>query len=326
MSTEAGFLQAIRAAPNDVEARLIYADWLEDRGDLRAEFLRVHCDLRPLPPDHPNRPTAEQALSRLRGGLDPSWLAVVEPERLRPAGQEAPLRPSCDCYAGYYEGGKPRRKPTDFHTDVQDTDCDAWKRLLDLIDRAEAEGRGRFEFGEDVPWPERHHIVTLPPSIGRLKTVREVMLYGSHLTRIPPEVGQMSALASFDVYTSYRLHWFPYELARCPNLRDSRVSTRAIYGNYKLRPPFPQLGPYNLPPSNRFASPALRQCSVCDRTFDDVGDYRVWLSLNVATDVMPLLVNACSWQCLRALPTPPEGYVSKPHRGGPNVQQPPTRF
>ena len=58
-------------------------------------------------------------------------------------------------------------------------------------------------------------------------------LYGSGLVRIPPEVGEMTALEDFDPYTSYRLHWFPFEITRCPKLKDSRVSTRALYGNFK---------------------------------------------------------------------------------------------
>lgn len=50
-------------------------------------------------------------------------------------------------------------------------------------------------------------------------------------------------LLAFEPYTSYSLHWFPYELTRCMNLRDSTVSTRALYGNIKYRPAFPRLHP-----------------------------------------------------------------------------------
>ncbi|GGV23742.1 hypothetical protein GCM10010495_44190 [Kitasatospora herbaricolor] len=49
---------------------------------------------------------------------------------------------------------------------------------------------------------------------------------------------------------------------------------------------------------------------------------RVWISLRVATDVLPLLVNACSVACVAALPAPPKGYVRGPHSGGPAVRQP----
>jgi uncharacterized protein (TIGR02996 family) len=40
------FLRAIGAAPEDDAPRLVYADWLDDRGDAaRAEFIRVQCEL-----------------------------------------------------------------------------------------------------------------------------------------------------------------------------------------------------------------------------------------------------------------------------------------
>ncbi|MFO0808491.1 MAG: TIGR02996 domain-containing protein [Gemmataceae bacterium] len=41
--SEATFLQAIRAAPDDDLPRLVYADWLEERGDPRGEFIRLQC-------------------------------------------------------------------------------------------------------------------------------------------------------------------------------------------------------------------------------------------------------------------------------------------
>jgi hypothetical protein len=65
-----------------------------------------------------------------------------------------------------------------------------------------------------------------------------------------------------------------------------------------------------------------RPCSVCDAMFDDRGRHRYWISRRVASDVMPLLINACSAECLANALPPSEGYVAKPHRGGPNVQQP----
>jgi uncharacterized protein (TIGR02996 family) len=40
-----GFLRAIRAEPDDEALRLIYADWLEENGDPRGEFIRVQCEL-----------------------------------------------------------------------------------------------------------------------------------------------------------------------------------------------------------------------------------------------------------------------------------------
>lgn len=41
---EEGFLQAIRRDPEDPVPRLIFADWLEEQGDPRGEFIRQHCE------------------------------------------------------------------------------------------------------------------------------------------------------------------------------------------------------------------------------------------------------------------------------------------
>lgn len=43
--TDAAFLQAIIEHPDDDGARLVYADWLEERGDPRGAFIRVQCEL-----------------------------------------------------------------------------------------------------------------------------------------------------------------------------------------------------------------------------------------------------------------------------------------
>ena len=43
----------------------------------------------------------------------------------------------------------------------------------------------------------------------------------------------------------------------------------------------------------------------------------------VATDVLPLLVHACTEECISHRPKQPHGYVPKAHRGGLNVSQPP---
>jgi uncharacterized protein (TIGR02996 family) len=67
MSLEASFLRAIREEPDDDAPRLIYADWLEERGDPRGEYLRLWCrvlqDVR--------------RLRELRSGIAPDWLRQV---------------------------------------------------------------------------------------------------------------------------------------------------------------------------------------------------------------------------------------------------------
>jgi uncharacterized protein (TIGR02996 family) len=45
MADEAGFVVAMARAPEDVAVSLKYADWLQERGDSRAELLRLWCEL-----------------------------------------------------------------------------------------------------------------------------------------------------------------------------------------------------------------------------------------------------------------------------------------
>jgi uncharacterized protein (TIGR02996 family) len=66
MQTEAeAFLQRIRAYPDDDTQRLIFADWLDEQGDPRGQFIRVQLALADLPADAPERArlvTAEREL------------------------------------------------------------------------------------------------------------------------------------------------------------------------------------------------------------------------------------------------------------------------
>ncbi|MEV0899526.1 hypothetical protein [Actinoplanes sp. NPDC049802] len=140
----------------------------------------------------------------------------------------------------------------------------------------------------------------------------------------------MSSLEVFEPYTSHRLHWYPFELTRCTQLRDSTVSTRALYGNFKHRPPFPALRPVTSIAEASFdaldpgiwGTEAVRTCSVCDQRIGQQF-HQAWISHRVGTDVLPMLVNACSSTCLDALPEPARDHVQTAHTGGPKIMQPP---
>ena len=218
---------------------------------------------------------------------------------------------SCHCLDARYK--------LSLHTEVQDTDSDAWKALEAYIAKIREEGSDELNPMEGIGSEKWEHIVTLPKSIGTLKSVKVLSLYGSHLVRIPPEIGDMTRLEEFDPYTSRCLHWFPYEITKCTRLARSRVSTRCLYGNYKYRPPFPRL-PQNL------AVLAPASCSICAGPFAHGEIRQTWISLRVATDVLPLLVHACSEKCIEDLPKPAFGYVQRPHFGGLELEQPPADF
>lgn len=235
----------------------------------------------------------------------------------------------CDCFK-WDEASAPTE--TKFHSQLQDTDSTGWKQLVDLIDRTAAEGREELAPFDEMKWDHKKDVITLPSTIGTLKSVKRLLLTASCLVRLPPEVGDMANLVELDTYTSYRLHWLPYELTRCAKLEATKFSTRALYGNYKYRPPFPELeGPLSSPrdvdlrnlPPERYGAPAITTCSVCRMPLATAGLYQAWISLKVGTDVLPLLVNACSTNCLVQLPPTPSRYVSGPHRGGLSVKQPP---
>lgn len=200
--------------------------------------------------------------------------------------------------------------------DVQDRDSEAWKTLCDYVERAAAEGHEEFCPSKVIGYDVFSQIHTLPESISTLKRVKKLILYGSRLKRLPPEIGDMEALEEFIPYTSYDLHWFPYEITRCKNLRASTVSTRAIYGNYKNRMGFPNLK--NNPV--RYEGETLR-CSVCNQDMYYTQTNQVWITLRVGTDSLPLLVNLCSVTCELALPNPCEGYVPYAHKGGADLRQ-----
>lgn len=200
---------------------------------------------------------------------------------------------------------------------VQDKDSLAWKKLCEYVEKIVEDGSEEFYPYEYLGKELYFQIHTLPESISKLKKVKKIYLYGSRLKRIPPEIGEMEALEFFCPYTSYDLHWFPYEITNCKNLTDSRISTRALYGNYKYRRPFPDLSQNPV----RYEREVIK-CSICKKevTYEELN--QLWISLWIGTDVVPLLVNSCSKECAEKLPQPPEGYLQYPHKGGKDLKQP----
>jgi uncharacterized protein (TIGR02996 family) len=102
MNDEARFLRGILEKPEDAALRLVYADWLEARGDPRAEFLRIDPDLERIAyvpwlerdghldyylqhfPEVQREAVERQATEHLRqqrrtlsAMLDPEWVAFI---------------------------------------------------------------------------------------------------------------------------------------------------------------------------------------------------------------------------------------------------------
>lgn len=66
-SAEAELLATLQREPEDDEARLVYADWLEERADPRGEYLRLEVESRRIPP----------RLAELQRRLPADWLTAV---------------------------------------------------------------------------------------------------------------------------------------------------------------------------------------------------------------------------------------------------------
>ncbi len=71
---EAAFLQTILENPYDDTPRLVYADWLEERGDPRGEFIHLQYALERTPEDDPGRPELEARERALLAEHREKWL------------------------------------------------------------------------------------------------------------------------------------------------------------------------------------------------------------------------------------------------------------
>lgn len=86
MDEEASFLTAIRRTPADNTARLVYADWLDERDNPesrdKSDFLRLELRMAESPERGLNRVRWLHKLQKLAATLDPGWLAVVSHPKL----------------------------------------------------------------------------------------------------------------------------------------------------------------------------------------------------------------------------------------------------
>ena len=75
------FLATILDAPYEDAPRLVYADWLEEQGDPRAEFIRAQCERLRLPPDDPEfagqRERREDREGKLLLAYGDGWRAEI---------------------------------------------------------------------------------------------------------------------------------------------------------------------------------------------------------------------------------------------------------
>lgn len=78
MTDNEALLQAVCTDPDNVGLRLIYADYLEEQGDARADFIRVQCDLADLSEDDDRVPALKERELQLLNRHGRAWVQELE--------------------------------------------------------------------------------------------------------------------------------------------------------------------------------------------------------------------------------------------------------
>lgn len=83
----AEFIAEIHAQSHDETPRLIYADWLEENGDPRAEYLRLECELIGLEPGDVLYEELHPRFVKLRREMPEDWLGEIGRSRVMNCGE-----------------------------------------------------------------------------------------------------------------------------------------------------------------------------------------------------------------------------------------------
>ena len=83
----------------------------------------------------------------------------------------------CRCFEDSYLGSNwPQWDRIELHQEQQDTECDAWKRLLELVEIAAQDEREEFAPSREMTQDDWEQIITLPATISKLKSVKHLNL------------------------------------------------------------------------------------------------------------------------------------------------------
>lgn len=115
MNPEEGFLRQIQQEPEDPIHRQVYADWLEERGDPRAGYLRLQAEMIIHQDSKGRRKRLRKKLRQFEAEFDPNWLAAVD---FAPIGCMAGVH-SLTCKEQWHE-----MECTDEHTQRHCKTCD----------------------------------------------------------------------------------------------------------------------------------------------------------------------------------------------------------
>lgn len=75
---EASLLRAVLDSPDDDAPRLVYADWLLERGDARGEYIALLCKLETLDEDDPAREEMVRRADNLLGEHGRAWFGSYQ--------------------------------------------------------------------------------------------------------------------------------------------------------------------------------------------------------------------------------------------------------
>ena len=77
MTDENALIEALQANPADDDLRLIYADWLEEHGDVRADYFRLVAELTACPADNEAYDELKARLIDLTENISREWREAV---------------------------------------------------------------------------------------------------------------------------------------------------------------------------------------------------------------------------------------------------------
>jgi uncharacterized protein (TIGR02996 family) len=167
--SDSGFLNAIQADPANEAIRLIYADWLEERGDQRAEYLRLEARLAEPGLACTVYEEVHDRLIQLRASLAPRWLAQMDQPR-----SFVMLWPRwyCDTLVTQRQVGQPLRLIGSRNGDDQLRRCGIWPGVNVYtvsihMRRLYVHGRMRVQ---ELMWPDEY--LRLHPDDGHLLAPR----------------------------------------------------------------------------------------------------------------------------------------------------------
>ena len=169
MSEEA-FLAAIHAAPQDRTPRRVYADWLEERDDPRAELIRVEEEMRSVPIWSDRYWELKPLRNELRGRYDETWL-----QRMR-------YGTDCEPVFG----------------DVPDHWRGRWRLIREFVERWHGVALGDVgRYAEEARQIGKQMGLTLPPSMGEwIAFTTDLGSVDNEVFRDCPEVKRLEDLSA----------------------------------------------------------------------------------------------------------------------------------